>query len=85
MFKAEMRNLIAERQQEVIAVVVCGAEQRLCLSNQLSVLFDDVRGSILRFIGVGRDIQIVRRFRSRTEIELAEVPAGENWGIDQRS
>ena len=59
-FQTEVRNLITEREQEMIFAVVCCAEQRLSFLHEIAEFLNDVRRCVQRFFAICGDIEIMR-------------------------
>ena len=81
MFDALVVDLVAQAPQEVILVVVRGAEQRAGLLHQLAVLREDVRRHCQGRVAVGRQVQI-HGGRAAQCLGL-EIAARQHGRIDQ--
>ena len=72
---AEVRELIAKRQEEVVLPVVGCAEQSSSFSNNPPIFFDDRRRRVQSFVTVRRDLKIVGRRSSWSELDSPEMTA----------
>src|SRR5215471_4982550 len=83
-FEPEMRDLIAERQKEVIAAVVSRPKECPRFRNELSKLFDNFGRRVKGLVSVRGNVQIMSRLGSRAEIKLTKMAACQDRRIDER-
>ena len=83
MLEAEVRDLIAERHEEVIRPIVPALVERAGLPHQPVELGDVFLRQLDLLRPVGGHVEIVLRRNLRARADLAEVPPGEHRRIDQ--
>ena len=82
--EAEVGDLVAERQQEVVAPVVTAAEERVGFADQLLVGSEQLGSESEARLGVAGHVEDYRRRLVRGEPHAAEVRAHEHRRIDER-
>ncbi len=75
---------VGERNQEVIAAVVMRAEERSGFRHQTFVAVDEILRQIERGVGVGGDVEFLRRRTGRRKRNHAIVRTGDDGRIDER-
>ncbi len=84
-FEAEVRDVVREREQEVVARVVMRAEQRVRLRHEVLQWRDRLRLRLERNFAVGHEVQhVLGRVRRRAERNRAVVRTRCDRRIDQR-
>src|SRR5580693_7055472 len=83
MLQAEAGDMVAERQQEVIAAIVARAEQRACFRHQAFILLDCLRRQGQSAFAIRRDVNIVRGSVEYAQIYGLIVRSRGDWRIDQ--
>ena len=78
MFEAVVAGAVAEREEEVVTLVVPGAEESGVLGRDALVVFQTFCGQGEGGFAVGGDVEDVRRGCAGGEIELLKVAAGED-------
>ena len=84
MLQTDAAEVVRQRQQEIVVIVVLCAEQRLGLGHQVAVRGELLVRDLQAFLRVGHDIQVDRCLGARRKILATEVGAGEQRGIHQR-
>ena len=72
MFQAEMADVVAQGEQEMIIAIVMRAEQRIRLRDQVRKMARVLRFDFQRGGAVGDDVQEVRRISARRQIQRSE-------------
>ena len=76
-------HLVAERDQEIVMVVVVRAVQLVHLLHQVAECLELLRFHLEVLCGVGDEVHVHRRLGARIEVETLEVLAGEDRRVDQ--
>ncbi len=84
MFEAEMRNLIAQRQQEVILTVVARRIERAGFRHQPLVVGNGIGRNVEGGVTVGGDIEEMLNRAFGGQRNAAEMPPGQHRRIHQR-
>ena len=85
MFKAEVRNVIAERKNEVIVAIVARAEELARLGNQVGHLLYVGGSHGQRGFAVGGHVNLVMNgLTRRRDVDDAEIFAADDGRIDQK-
>jgi hypothetical protein len=84
MFQAEVRHVIAQGVQEMIAAVMPRPEQRAGLLHQVLVLIDQFRADFQGPVAVGGQVQVMLGAQIFPEIDGPVVRARRDRRIDQR-
>src|SRR5205085_3211550 len=82
MFESEVRDAVAQGEEEVIVVVVLRARERLCLLDELAHAVYELRGGFERGGAVGCDVHLDRWLRG-LERDDAEVFAREHGRVNE--
>ena len=83
MLETDAREMIADRQQEIVVAVMTRTEQRSCLAHHAPVLFDLLLGRRQFRRAVGEDVEAHGRPRIVVEHHRSRVRSREQRRVDQ--
>ncbi|MNE15887.1 hypothetical protein D3C80_1088110 [compost metagenome] len=83
MLQADTAQLVRYGHEEVVVVIVAGAEQAVGLGHQVAVQLDMLVGGFQHLGRVGDDVEADGRAAARIQVDLAIVLAGEDRAVGQ--
>src|SRR5713101_1160704 len=83
MFEAEVRDTVAERQEEVVMIIMMRPKEAVRLPDKLAVRAAKLVVQLERRFIIARDVKIMRSAGHRPQIHAPEVRPCQHRGIDQ--